>query len=156
FASAQELARFTREAEAIAALQHPNIVQIHDVGEADGRAYFTMEFVGGGSLAQRQPGVPQPARYSASLIETIARAMRTAHAAGIVHRDLKPGNILLATDGTPKITDFGLARHFEGRPDVTVGPAKIGTPSYMAPEQVIGRPGMMGPAADIYALGATL
>src|SRR5947207_3633560 len=90
YASPEELARFTREAEAIAALQHPNIVQIYDVGEVDGRAYFTMEFVGGGSLAQKLAGVPQPARYCASIIETLARTIHAAHVAGIVHRDLKP------------------------------------------------------------------
>jgi tetratricopeptide (TPR) repeat protein/tRNA A-37 threonylcarbamoyl transferase component Bud32 len=156
YASPAELARFTREAEAIAALQHPNIVQIYDVGEVDGRPYFTMEYVGGGSLTQKQAGVPQPAKYSAALIESLARAVDTAHLAGIVHRDLKPGNVLLTADGTPKIADFGLARHFEGRADITLGPAKVGTPSYMAPEQVIGRPGTVGPAADVYALGATL
>lgn len=156
YASPAELARFIREAEADAALQHPNIVQIFDVGEVDGRAYFTMEFVGGGSLARKLAGVPQPAHDCASITETIARAMHAAHLAGIIHRDLKPANILLASDGTPKITDFGLARHFEGRSDVTPGPAKIGTPSYMAPEQLTGRPGTVGPAADVYALGATL
>jgi eukaryotic-like serine/threonine-protein kinase len=156
YASRLEVERFTREARAIAALQHPNIVQIYDVGEVDGRAYFTMEFVGGGFLGQRQPGVPQRAKYSASVIETLARAIHAAHLAGIVHRDLKPGNILLASDGTPKITDFGLARHLEGLPDLTIGLARIGTPSYMAPEQVAGKPGTVGPAADIYGLGAIL
>src|SRR6185295_11360262 len=93
FASPAELARFAREAEAIAALQHPNIVQIYDVGEVDGRAYFTMEFVGGGTLAQKLSGVPQPAQYSASLSQTVARAIHAAYLAGIVHRDLKPANI---------------------------------------------------------------
>src|SRR6266478_2911185 len=156
YASPTELARFMREAEAIAALQHPNIVQIYDVGEVDGRPYFTMEFVGGGSLAQKLEGVPQPAQYAASVTESLARAIHTAHLAGIIHRDVKPSNVLLGLDGTPKISDFGLARYLEGQADVTLGPAKVGTPSYMAPEQVVGKPGTVGPAADVYALGATL
>jgi tetratricopeptide (TPR) repeat protein/tRNA A-37 threonylcarbamoyl transferase component Bud32 len=156
YASPAELARFMREAEAIAALQHPNIVQIYEVGEVDGRPYFTMEFVGGGSLAQKLRGVPQPAQYTVSVLESLARAIHTAHLAGIIHRDVKPANVLLAPDGTPKISDFGLARYLEGQGDVTLGPAKVGTPSYMAPEQVVGKPGTVGPPADIYGLGATL
>src|SRR5258706_15496720 len=156
YAGAVELARFTREAQAIATLQHPNIVQIYDVGQVDGRAYFTMELVGGGSLSQKLGGIPQPAQYCSSVTETLATAIHAAHLAGIVHRDLKPANTLLTPDGTPKISDFGLARHFEGQSDVTLDVAKIGTPSYMAPEQVIGKPGTVGPPADIYALGATL
>ena len=151
-----QLARFVREAEAIAALQHPNVVQIFDMGEVDRRPYFTMEFVAGGSLAQKQAGVPQPAKYCARITETLARAIHAAHLAGIVHRDVKPGNVLLMPDGTPKLTDFGLSRHFEEKTDLTIGNTRVGTPSYMAPEQVVGKPGTVGPAADIYGLGATL
>ena len=151
-----QLARFVREAEAIAALQHPNVVQIFDMGEADGRPYFAMEFVAGGSLAQKQAGVPKNAKYCARITEAVARAIHEAHSAGIVHRDVKPSNVLLTPDGTPKITDFGLARHFEGKADLTVGGTRVGTPSYMAPEQVVGKPGTVGPPADVYGLGATL
>src|SRR5258706_9027930 len=156
YAAAVELARFTREAQTIASLHHPNIVQIYDVGEFDGRAYFTMELIGGGSLSQKLGGIPQPAQYCSSVTETLARAIHVAHLAGIVHRHLKPANILLTPDRTPKVSEFGLARYFEGQSDVTLDMAKIGTPSYMAPEQVIGKSGTVGPSADVYALGATL
>src|SRR5579862_7931399 len=103
YASPAELARFMREAEAIAALQHPNIIQIYDVGEVDGRPYFTMEYIGGGSLTQKLASIPQSAKYSAALTESLSRALHAAHLAGIVHRDVKPANVLLTDDGTPKI-----------------------------------------------------
>ena len=155
-ATPHERARFQREAEAVARLKHPNIVQVYDVGDSDGRPYFTMELVDGGSLAQELSGTPQPARQVAALVATLAEAMHAAHQGGIVHRDLKPANILLTADRTPKIADFGLARHFEGEPALTLSGAWIGTPSYMAPEQVIAKAGTIGPAADIYGLGAIL
>ncbi len=156
FATRAERQRFAREAEVVAKLRHPNIVQVHDVGDHDGRPYFTMEFVEGGSLAEWIAGTPRPARQAAELMATLADAIDAAHRGGIVHRDLKPSNVLLTDDGTPKIGDFGLARRLEVGPSLTQSGAAVGTPSYMAPEQAQGRSGEAGPAADLYALGAVL
>jgi serine/threonine-protein kinase len=155
-ATAAERERFSREAEAVAGLRHPHIVQVHDVGEHEGRPYFTMEFVEGGSLAQKLAGAPQPARQAAALLATLADAVHAAHQGGIVHRDLKPANVLLTTDGTPKVTDFGLARRLEDGAGLTQSGVPVGTPSYMAPEQAEGKSRAAGPAADVYALGAIL
>jgi serine/threonine-protein kinase len=156
-AGLEELARFRAEAEAVARLQHPNIVQIYQVGEHDGRPYFALEYVEGGSLERQLAGAPRPAREAAALVETLARTVHYAHQRGIVHRDLKPANVLLAEGGTPKITDFGLAKILVGaRGDPTQTGAVLGTPGYMAPEQASGRPREVGPAADVYALGAIL
>ena len=156
YAGPPERARFQREAEAVASLRHANIVAVYDVGDHEGCPYFTMELLEGGSLAQALAGTPQPARQAAALLIALAEAMQVAHQAGIVHRDLKPANILLTAEGTLKVADFGLARPFEGGPALTLSGARIGTPSYMAPEQVSGKSGTIGPAADIYALGAVL
>jgi tetratricopeptide (TPR) repeat protein len=151
-----EQERFLREAEAEASLRHPNIVQLYDVGEVDGRPYFTMELVEGGSLASKLAGAPLPARQAAALVAAVADGVQAAHEAGIVHRDLKPANVLLTADDTPKVTDFGLARRLEGGGGLTLSGAPVGTPSYMAPEQARGEMGAVGPAADVYALGAIL
>jgi len=163
--------RFKREAEAVAAVQHPNIVQIFEIGQAEDRPYLAFEYIEGGSLAQKLGGNPWAPKAAAALVETLARAVQFAHERGIVHRDLKPGNILLNVESgtvTPKVTDFGLAKRFEpgesdwsstnqpsGSGQTRTG-AVMGTPSYIAPEQAAGKNRDVGPAADIYALGAIL
>jgi WD40 repeat protein/tetratricopeptide (TPR) repeat protein/tRNA A-37 threonylcarbamoyl transferase component Bud32 len=172
-AGAEAVARFLREAEAVAAVQHPNIVQIYEVGEADGLPFLALEYVGGGSLEARLAGKPLPPRAAAQLARTLAQAMHHAHQAGVVHRDLKPANILLSAAGkapdagsgwdsqavlaaTPKVTDFGLAKLLvAGGEGLTRTNELLGTPSYMAPEQTTGKD-PVGPPADVYALGALL
>jgi serine/threonine protein kinase len=182
-AARSDPARFLREARALASLQHPNIVAVFEVGTCgghDGRApvpFFSLEYCGGGSLARKLAGTPLPGREAAALVETLARAVHHAHQAGVIHRDLKPGNVLLSAacglagqpepgpakpqaarqalaDLVPKITDFGLARKLDEQGQTRTG-AVMGTPSYMAPEQAQGRKDV-GPAADVYALGAIL
>jgi serine/threonine-protein kinase len=155
-ATSLERERFLREAEAKAGLSHSNIVQVYEVGEHNGRPYFTMEFVEGGNLAEKLQNIPQPAREAAALVATLAEAVQAAHQSGVVHRDLKPANVLLAPDGTPKISDFGLARRMENAALLTQSGVAIGTPSYMAPEQARGQSRAIGPATDVYSLGAIL
>jgi hypothetical protein len=152
-AGAPERGRFRAEAEAVARLSHPNIVQIHEVGEHGDHPFCALEFVPGGSLAQRLAGGPLPAREAARLVEALAGAMQLAHSRNVVHRDLKPANVLLADDGTTKVTDFGLARQLDTDSSRTKAGEVVGTPSYMAPEQA-GHAHAVGPAADVYALGA--
>jgi serine/threonine-protein kinase len=154
-AGPEAVARFRAEAEAVARLQHPNIVQVHEVGEAGGLPFFSLEFVEGGGLDRMLAGTPLPAGAAARMIEVLARAVHAAHERGVVHRDLKPANVLLTADGTPKIADFGLAKRLDGEAGPTRTGAVMGTPSYMAPEQA-GAPGAVGPATDVYALGAIL
>jgi tetratricopeptide (TPR) repeat protein len=175
YASREQLARFQREAEALARLQHPNIIRIYEVGEVQGSPFFSLEFVEGGSLARHLGGTPQPPRLAAEFVATLARAIHAAHQSGVVHRDLKPANILLgckspasaataprepseATLETfePKISDFGLAKQLDSDADHTYSGAVLGTPSYMAPEQAEGWTKEVGPATDVYALAAIL
>ena len=153
-AGAESRARFLAEAEIIARLKHPNVVQIYSLGDHDGRPYFEMEYVEGGSLARRLDGTPWALEAAARMVAVLARAIGDAHRLGIVHRDLKPANVLLVDDDTPKVVDFGLAKSLGADSNLTQSGIFVGTPSYAAPEQVEGLTGMIGPAADIYALGA--
>lgn len=150
------VARFRAEAEAAARLQHPNFVQVFHVGEVNGRPFFSMEYVPGGSLAERLAHTPLSAHESAALVETLASAVHAAHECGIVHRDLKPSNVMLTSDGTPKIADFGLAKRLDDDSGHTHTGEILGTPSYMAPEQAEGHKDQIGPHTDVYALGAIL
>jgi WD40 repeat protein len=158
--SPQSRRRLQQEARSIGRLQHPNVVQVYDVGEQGGRPYLAMELVEGGTLARRLDGHPRRPRHAARLVETLARAVDYAHLNGVVHRDLKPANVLVADPAADppivKITDFGLAKDLAGTTPLTQPGALLGTPSYMAPEQARGRDEAVGPAADIYALGAIL
>ena len=155
-ATADQLRRFRDEAQAVAKLSDPRIVQIHDVRTHRGLPYFSLEYVDGGSLAQRIGGKPQTPRAAAEAVETLAAAMMVAQRAQIIHRDLKPANILRTRDGALKITDFGPAKRLEGDSKQTRDGSIMGTPSYMAPEQARGDTPHIGPAADQYALGSIL
>ena len=180
FASPTQELRFRLEAELAARVQHPNIVQVYEIGSHDGRPFLALEWVEGGSLANRLDGTPWPPGEAAALVETLARAIHVAHGEGVVHRDLKPANILLqsgrgreartdrgessrpdsrldpASVLCPKITDFGLAQPTEGGQTLTQSGFLVGTPGYMAPEQAGGKRALVGPATDIYALGVVL
>jgi serine/threonine-protein kinase len=155
-ASAGDLARFRAEAEAVAALQHPNIVQVYEAGESAGQPFLALEFVPGGSLAQHLRGAPVSSGRAAEIVLTLARAVQHAHERGVVHRDIKPANVLLGPDGTLKVTDFGLAKRLDASLAHTPTGAVLGTPSYMAPEQALGNARAAGPPADVYSLGAIL
>jgi WD40 repeat protein len=148
--------RFKAEAEAVAVLQHPHIVGIHEVGEYEGQQYFSMDYVEGQSLAERARANPLPPELAADYLETIARAVHYAHQRGILHRDLKPSNILIHSLDRPRVTDFGLAKRLSAESDLTLTGQALGTPQYMAPEQAQGRRGEVTIACDVYALGAIL
>jgi WD40 repeat protein/tRNA A-37 threonylcarbamoyl transferase component Bud32 len=154
-ASAEEVQRFHREAEAAANLDHPHIVPIHEVGEHDGRHYFSMKLIEGGSLARHLEYFGAEPHAAARLVRTVARAVHHAHQHGLLHRDLKPGNILLDAAGQPHVTDFGLAKRFQADGAPSQSGAIVGTPAYMAPEQAAGGKGLTV-AADVYSLGAIL
>jgi serine/threonine protein kinase len=176
FASASQQLRFQREAELAARVQHPNIVQVYEIGSYEGRPFLALEWVEGGSLANLLDGKPWPPGEAAGLLETLARAIDVAHHEGVVHRDLKPANVLLScsrdaqrsagddalpsgsrlNEVVPKITDFGLAQTIEGGQTMTQSGYLSGTPGYMAPEQAGGKRAQVGPATDIYALGVVL
>jgi serine/threonine-protein kinase len=155
-ASESDLIRFRLEAEAVAKVQHPNITQVYDIGEHEGRPFFSLEFIDGGPLDKKIKSEPQPPRQAARLMEDIARAVHFAHERNIIHRDLKPANVLVTKDGVPKITDFGLAKNLGEDVGQTGTGQVLGTPTFMAPEQAAGRVKELGPAADIYSLGAML
>ncbi len=148
--------RFHTEAEAMAKLDHPNIVTIHEIGEHEGHYYFAMKLVDGPNLAEHIANQPMPSREAAELLVTIARAVQYAHDRGVLHRDLKPSNILLDAEGKPHITDFGIAKLAERAVGLTGSVAILGTPEYMAPEQAVGKTQNVGIASDIYSLGAVL
>src|SRR5208282_4395875 len=155
-AGLRERARLRNEAQAAAQLMHPNVVQIFEIGEHEGLPFLAMEYVAGGNLTRTLRAMPQAFRWSARLTETMARAIHVAHLRGIVHRDLNPSNILIALDGTPKISDFGLAKFLVDDKGLSLSGVFLGTPSYMAPEQVSGNGQTIGPGTDVYALGALL
>jgi serine/threonine-protein kinase len=152
----QEKRRFLREAKIMALLQHPNIVQIHEVVDLREHPQIVMEYVPGGNLSEKLGGKPLPPRAAAELAAVLARTVQAAHHQGVVHRDLKPTNVLLTAEGTPKICDFGVAKWFDGPGDGTQTGQLMGTPSYMAPEQLHRSQTNVGPTVDVYALGALL
>ena len=155
-ASPADLSRFRSEAEAAARLDHPGIVPIFEVGEHDGLPFYSMRLIEGTTLAKRLAAGPLPSRESAALLAKVADAMQAAHDRGVLHRDLKPSNILIDTAGEPLVSDFGLAKRLEDSDSVTHTGAILGTPCYMSPEQAAGSRGDVGPASDVWSLGAIL
>ncbi len=156
FASREDIQRFYAEAQAAGKVDHPNIVTIYQVGEIDGRHFFSMDLIEGPNLADLCANGPMEPRRAARYLETVARAVDVAHRQGILHRDLKPANILIDVGDRPCVTDFGLAKHLEADFELTSTGIAIGTPSYMPPEQATGQWDQLGPASDVYSLGAIL
>ena len=155
-ASSDDLSRFRSEAEAAAGLNHRGIVPVYEVGQHDGHAYFSMQYIEGLDLAERLADGPMLSRDAAAILASVARAVHAAHLRGILHRDVKPSNILLDDDGEPHVTDFGLAKRISAQQSLTQTGAILGTPSFLAPEQAGGNRGEIGPATDVYGLGAVL
>src|SRR5258708_876883 len=156
FASPDFVKRFRTEAQAVASLDHPNIVPIYEVGECEGHPFFSMKFIEGGSLAQRISNLKSPIsdQAAAELLAKLAHAVHFAHQRGILHRDIKPGNILLDAKGEPHLTDFGLAKLVEKDSTLTRTMALLGTPSYMSPEQARGEAKALTTGVDVYGLSA--
>jgi WD40 repeat protein/predicted Ser/Thr protein kinase len=155
-ASPAEAKRFQAEAETIAHLQHPNIVAIHEIGQQDGQHFFSMDYVAGPTLAEIAREGPLPSTRASTYVKTIAAAVHYAHEHGILHRDLKPSNVLIDVNDNPRVTDFGLARRFEGHSEVTLTGQMLGSPNYIPPEQTLGKRGKVSRQSDVYALGAML
>jgi WD40 repeat protein len=156
WAGEDEVRRFKNEAEAVAGLDHPQIVPIYEIGSHDGQHYFSMKLVGEAGLATKLPRYAADPRAAARLVAEIARAVHHAHQRGILHRDLKPSNILLDAEGHPSVTDFGLAKKLGRNGELSVSGSILGTPAYMSPEQASGRRGSVTTATDVYGLGAIL
>src|SRR5262245_7662360 len=156
FADQEDINRFYAEAEAAAALSHPNIVAIHEIGETAGQHFFSMDFIEGQSLSALIHENPVSPRRAAEFMITISETMQFAHESGVVHRDLKPANVLLDKRQRPLITDFGLAKQVSNTSQMTMAGSIVGTPSYMPPEQAAGKLDEIGPWSDLYSLGAIL
>ena len=155
-ASSSDIHRFQIEAQAAGRLSHPNLVTIHEIGELDGRHFYSMDYIDGISLAQLMREGPQDSKHAARYLETIAEAIHVAHENGILHRDLKPGNVLIDDDDEPHVTDFGLAKLVGDDSSLTASGATLGTPSYMPPEQAAGNRSKVNRTSDVYSLGAIL
>ena len=155
-ASEADIHRFRSEAEAAGSLRHPHIVAIHEVSEHEGQHYFSMDLIEGKNLAELVREHPWPAERAAACVKTIAEAIHYSHQRGILHRDLKPSNVMVDVFGAPHITDFGLAKRIEEDSQLTASGAVVGTPSYMAPEQTVGKRAGASAASDVYSMGAIL
>lgn len=155
-ATTDDEARFRREAESVAKLDHPAIVPVYEVGEHDGRLFFSMKYVAGETLSRKLSNGPLLPRETARILSTVAKAVHYAHEQGVLHRDLKPSNIIIDQNGDPHVSDFGLARPIADAASLTRTGAVLGTPAYMAPEQAAGNRGQVGPKSDVYSLGTIL